>query len=78
MICKCTEQTPTHIQNQGLLDCLKALPNEVIAQYGGYLQNHPELNNALNHFFDTPTAYSTITPLFIYNELTQELVTILA
>jgi ferredoxin len=50
----------------------------VIEAYAGFLINHPKLESALTAYFSDPKSHPNMTPLFIHNEETNELVTLMA
>ena len=77
MICKLNEQPKSSITNPKLAEFLNDFPKDIIEKYAGYLNNNPKLKSALDTYFETPTNYSHITPLFVFNELTSEVVTLL-
>ena len=80
MICKINEQTPTPFNGPiELKQLLTAhLDSGVIEAYAGFLSNQPKLQSALTTYFSDPTRHSNITPMFIFNEETNELVTLMA
>ena len=80
MICNITEQAPINFEGPTeLRDLLEAhLKEDVVKAYAGYLKNEPKLFNALNTYFSDPENHENVTPLFIYNEETNELVTLMA
>ncbi|RAP25020.1 hypothetical protein DID73_00515 [Candidatus Marinamargulisbacteria bacterium SCGC AG-343-K17] len=80
MICKLNEQTPTDWNGPEELHSLLSthLDDSVIKGYAGFLKNQPKLDNALTAYFGAPSNYSNITPVIIFNEQTNELVTLMA
>ena len=77
MICKLNDQTPRRCTNQKLTTLLKDLPTTVIEQYAGFLKTEPRLNEALETYLETPGQFQKITPLIVYNEQTDEIVTLM-
>ncbi|MEC8678606.1 MAG: hypothetical protein VXX85_07120, partial [Candidatus Margulisiibacteriota bacterium] len=77
MICKLNDQTPSRCTNQKLTTLLNDLPATVIEQYAGFLKTEPRLNEALETYLETPGQFQKITPLIVYNEQTDEIVTLL-
>ncbi|MGA0242182.1 MAG: 2Fe-2S iron-sulfur cluster-binding protein [Candidatus Marinamargulisbacteria bacterium] len=78
MRCKLSDYPPMPIHCSDLYLLLNDLPNDVVAAYGGFLSAHPQLETALTTYFEHPNDHTTITPLFIFNEITNVLITLLA
>ena len=80
MICNITEQAPVNFEGPTELQHLLEahLKEDVVKAYAGYLKTEPKLFNALNTYFSEPDKHQNVTPLFIYNEEKNELVTLMA
>ena len=77
MICKLSEQNDDTISNSKLDEFLNQFPTKVIKKYAGYLKTQPKLESALITYFENKNNYNNITPLIIYNEYTNEVVTLM-